>query len=393
MTFPLLRLPAVPVGTTVAVGGPSWGMNGGAANDGGGRTGGPLAGAGGGGGSNEVLSSGVSTEVPFAAILCLTVPVRRSPADQLDNIVVQATYPVHMRILMSGASGLIGTALCSRLVADGHSVTRLVRRTANAGEVTWDPAGGTLDVRAFDDCDAVINLSGAGIGDKRWTDDYKKELLASRVQTTELLATTMAALDRKPSVLLSGSAVGWYGDRGDERLDELSTQGNDFLSGLCQQWEEATSAAEAAGIRTVHLRTGIVLSAQGGALKKQLPLFKLGLGGRFGNGHQWQSWISIDDEVGAITHLLSAEICGPVNLTAINPVTNLEFTAALAKVLHRPAVLPTPMFAPKMLLGNEMVEALLLSSQRVLPTALQRSGYEFQHATVDDALGDILHRR
>jgi uncharacterized protein (TIGR01777 family) len=298
-----------------------------------------------------------------------------------------------MRILISGASGLIGTALSNSLTASGHSVTRLVRRVATEGEFTWDPAKGKLDASAFDDCDAVINLSGVNIGDKRWTDDYKRTLLSSRVDTTELLATTMAALDRKPSVFLSGSAVGWYGDRDDERLDELSAPGADFLSDLCQQWEAATAKAQEAAIRTVHLRTGIVLSANGGALKKQVPLFKLGLGGRFGNGHQWQSWISIDDEVGAITHLLSSDIHGAVNLTAPNPVTNIEFTATLAKVLHRPAVLPIPMFGPKLLLGSELVEALLLSSQRVLPTALQRSGYEFKHETLDSALREILKRR
>ena len=179
-----------------------------------------------------------------------------------------------MRILMSGGSGLIGTALSRSLAADGHTVSNLVRRQARAHEVTWDPAAGQLPPEAFDGCDAVINLSGAGIGDKRWTDDYKRELLASRVQTTELLATTMAELDDPPSVFLSGSAVGWYGDRGDERLDEISTPGDGFLSDLCQQWEDATIAAEKAGIRTVHLRTGIVLSSEGGILKKQLPLFK-----------------------------------------------------------------------------------------------------------------------
>ena len=297
-----------------------------------------------------------------------------------------------MRILMSGASGLIGSALGSGLTADGHTVSRLVRREAKQGEFTWDPATGSIDTAAFDGCDAVINLSGAGIGDKRWTDEYKHELLASRIQTTELLASTMTSLDQLPSVFLSGSAIGWYGDRGDERLDELSTPGDDFLSDLCQQWEASTLVAEKAGIRTVHLRTGIVLSAGGGALKKQLPLFKLGLGGRFGNGHQWQSWISIDDEVGAITHLLSGEMCGAVNLTAPNPVTNTEFTAALAKVLHRPAMLPIPTFGPKLLFGGELVEALLLGGQRVLPTALQRSGYEFQHDTLDAALRAVLHR-
>jgi uncharacterized protein (TIGR01777 family) len=297
-----------------------------------------------------------------------------------------------MRILMSGGSGLIGSALASRLSADGHAVVRLVRRPAKAGELTWDPVAGTLDPAAFDGCDAVINLSGANIGDKRWTEQYKAELVSSRVLATELLASTMADLDRKPEVFLSGSAVGWYGDRGDERLDELSAPAEDFLSDLCQQWEAATLAAEKAGIRTVHLRTGIVLSAAGGALKKQLLLFKLGLGGRFGNGHQWQSWISIDDEVGAIVHLLSAEICGAVNLTAPNPVTNSEFATTLGKVLHRPAVLRVPTFGPKLLLGGELVDSLLLAGQRVLPTALQRSGYEFHHTTLDAALRDVLHR-
>ncbi len=298
-----------------------------------------------------------------------------------------------MRILMSGGSGLIGTALSDSLTADGHTVLRLVRREATSDEVSWDPASGRLDPAVFDGCDAVINLSGAGIGDTRWTDEYKRELLDSRVQSTELLATTISGLDNKPSVFLSGSAVGWYGDRGDERLDEISTPGSGFLSDLCQQWEAATASAEKAGIRTVHLRTGIVLSAHGGALKKQLPWFKLGLGGRLGNGHQWQSWISIDDEIGAITHLLSAEICGAVNLTAVEPVTNVEFTATLAKVLHRPAVIPIPTFGPKLMLGSELVETLLLCGQRVLPTALQRSGYEFHHATLDAALHDLLQRR
>lgn len=269
----------------------------------------------------------------------------------------------------------------------------LVRRPALAGEMTWDPVVGTLDPAAFEGCDAVINLSGAGIGEKRWTEQYKGELVSSRLLTTELLANTMADLDHKPEVFLSGSAVGWYGDRGDERLDELSSAGDDFLSGLCQQWEAATKAAEKAGIRTVHLRTGIVLSALGGALKKQLPLFKIGLGGRFGNGHQWQSWISIDDEVGAIVHLLSAEICGAVNLTAPNPVTNSEFTATLGKVLHRPTVLPVPTFGPKLLLGGELVDSLLLGGQRVLPTALQRSGYEFHHSTLEAALHGVLGRQ
>jgi uncharacterized protein (TIGR01777 family) len=329
---------------------------------------------------------------PFAAICRNGIGNRVDELKTLKNRLARATYPVQMRILMSGGSGLIGTALRGHLTANGHTVTRLVRRDAKTDEVSWDPANGKLDASAFDNCDAVINLSGAGIGDRRWTDEYKRVLLSSRLQPTELLSTTMAVLDRKPSVFLSASAVGWYGNRGDERLDELATPGDDFLSGLCEQWEAATAMAEKAQIRTVHLRSGVVLSGLGGALKKQLPLFKLGLGGRFGNGHQWQSWISIDDEVGAISHLLSAEICGPVNLTAPNPVTNAEFAATLAKVLHRPAVLPIPGFGPKMLLGSELVEALLLAGQRVLPTALQRSGYEFHHTTLEEALRDLLHR-
>ncbi len=298
-----------------------------------------------------------------------------------------------MRIVISGASGLIGTAVGTSLSAAGHTVNTLVRRQPATGEHAWDPKLGKLDPAALAGCDAVINLSGAGIGDKRWTDDYKRELLDSRVSATELLATTMAALDRKPSVFLSGSAVGCYGDRGDERLDELSATGDDFLSGVCQKWEAATAAAEDAGIRTVHLRTGIVLSRHGGALKKQLPLFKLGLGGRFGSGHQWQSWISIDDEVAAIQHLLTADLHGAVDLTAPNPVTNLEFTSTLAKVLHRPAFIPVPMVGPKLLLGSELSTTLLLSSQRAFPTALLRSGYEFHHPTLDAALRYLLQRQ
>jgi uncharacterized protein len=296
-----------------------------------------------------------------------------------------------MRILISGASGLIGTALTTSLTDAGHTVTKLVRRQPAPGEFAWDPTAGTLDSAAFDGCDAVVNLSGAGIGDKRWTDDYKRELLESRVAATELLATTMATLDRKPAAFLSGSAVGWYGDRGDERLDELSAPGSDFFSDVCLKWEAATAAAEEAGIRTVHLRTGIVMSGRGGALKKQLLLFKLGLGGRFGNGHQWQSWISIDDEAAAIKHLLSSDICGAVNLTTPNPVTNIEFTSTLGKVLHRPTVLPVPMFGPRLLLGRELA-SLLVTGQRVLPTALLRSGYEFQHETLDVALRAVLKR-
>lgn len=300
---------------------------------------------------------------------------------------------VTMRILVSGASGLIGTALTSSLRSQGHTVVRLVRRPAGGpDEITWDPAAATLAPDALDGVDAVVNLSGAGIGDKRWTDTYKRELLDSRLRTTGLLARTIAGAAQRPAVFLSGSAIGWYGPRGDEELDESSAPGQSFLADICHQWEAATAPASDAGVRTVQLRTGIVLSPTGGALKKQLPLFKLGLGGTFGSGRQWQSWISIDDEVGAIAHLLTADVEGPVNLTAPLPVTNREFTKTLGKVLGRPTVLPIPSFGPKLLLGGELADALLFTGQRVLPKQLAASGYTFAHPTLEVALRPLLGR-
>lgn len=297
-----------------------------------------------------------------------------------------------MRVVVSGASGLIGSALCASLTGDGHEVVKLVRRGAGAGEVQWDPKHSQLSVGALEGTDAVIHLAGAGIGDHRWTDAYKAEIRDSRVLSTELLAKAIAGCDNGPKVMLSGSAIGCYGDSGDRELDENSPLATDFLADVCRVWEAATGAAEAAGTRVVHLRTGIVLAAQGGALGKMLPLFKLGLGGKFGNGRQWQSWISLDDEVGAIRHLLTTEVRGPVNLTAPNPVTGSEFAHTLGKVLHRPSFVPVPSFGPKLLLGGELVEALLLSGQRVLPKALQASGYKFQHETLEVALRAVLDR-
>jgi uncharacterized protein (TIGR01777 family) len=238
----------------------------------------------------------------------------------------------------------------------------------------------------------VIHLSGAGIGDKRWTSSYKREILESRTITTNLIATTIANMNRKPSVFLSGSAIGIYGPRGDEQLTEVSTDGTSFLADVCKQWEDAAKPASDAGIRTVLLRTGIVLTTKGGALKKQLPLFQLGLGGKFGNGKQWQSWISIDDEVGAIEHLLTANVSGAVNLTAPNPVTNAEFTSTLARVVKRPAILPIPPFAPKAILGGELADALLFTGQRVIPAALNASGYQFVHPTLEVALRALLKK-
>lgn len=297
-----------------------------------------------------------------------------------------------MKIVISGASGLIGTQLVAKLSSSGHEVVRLVRRSPKSGEIQWNPKLGRLDAAALEGADAVVHLSGAGIGDKRWTNGYRKEILDSRTATTALLAKTIASLSRKPSVFLSGSAIGIYGARNDEQLTEVSTHGTGFLAEVCEQWEAAAQPAVDAGVRTVYLRTGIVLSPKGGALKKLLPLFKLGVGGKFGNGKQWQSWISIDDEIGAIEYLLTANVSGAVNLTAPNPVTNAEFTKVLASVLKRPAIVPVPTFAPKILLGGELADALLFTGQRVIPAALNASGYSFKHTTLESALRSLLSK-
>jgi len=298
-----------------------------------------------------------------------------------------------MKVLITGASGLIGSALCTRLSAEGHTVIKAVRRPSTSPSVlSWDPAAGTIDAHKLEGIDAVVHLAGAGIGDKRWTPEYKQKIRDSRTKGTELIAQSIAAMSTPPSVLLSGSAIGIYGSRGDEVLDEASSVADDFLAQVCVDWEKAAQPAVAAGIRTVFLRTGIVLSPKGGALKKQAPIFKLGLGGTFGSGRQWQSWISIDDEVGAIIHLLTSSVSGPVNLTAPNPVTSKEFTRTLGKVLKRPAFAKIPSFAPKALLGSELVQNLLLNGQRVTPSVLQKDGYEFVHPDLADALRDLLSR-
>jgi hypothetical protein len=297
-----------------------------------------------------------------------------------------------MNILVSGASGLIGTQLSAHLENLGHRVTRLVRRPAKINEVSWNPVKGELNPADIEGVDAVIHLAGANIGAKRWTNSYKKEILESRTLSTNLLAQTVAALNNKPAVFLSGSAIGIYGSRNDAELDETSPLGTAFLADVCKQWESAATPAASVGIRTVFLRTGIVITPKGGALKKQLPLFKLGLGGKFGSGTQWQSWITLDDEVRAIEFLLTAPVFGAVNLTAPNPVTNAEFTSILARVLHRPARLPIPSFGPKLLLGKELADSLLLTGQRVLPSVLTANGFTFAHPHLEEALRSLLNK-
>jgi uncharacterized protein (TIGR01777 family) len=298
-----------------------------------------------------------------------------------------------MDVAVTGSSGLIGTALVAALEADGHRVRRLVRRTpAGPDEVAWDPAAGTIDADGLAGIDAAVNLAGPGIGDKRWSDERKRELRDARVDGTRLLAGALAALAPRPAVLVSGSAIGVYGDRGDEVLTEASAPGDDFLAHLCTDWEAATRPAADAGIRVATIRSGIILAPGGGALAKLLPLFKLGLGGRMGSGTQWWSWITLDDEVRAIRHLLEHDVAGPVNLTAPGTVTNQELTAALGRVLRRPTILPVPGFGPKLLIGGEAAEIFLYASQRVQPTVLADTGFEFSQREVEPALRSVLGR-
>jgi uncharacterized protein (TIGR01777 family) len=299
-----------------------------------------------------------------------------------------------MRVIVTGSSGLIGRELVAELGRQGHQVTRLVRRPATgASEASWDPSAGTIDAGKLEGHDAAVHLAGAGIGDHKWSDDHKRAVLDSRVQGTGLLARTLAQLDQSPRVLASGSAVGYYGYESSEPVTESSPKGNGFLADVVAAWEEAAAPAQDAGIRTVRLRSGVVLTAKGGALKKQLLPFKLGGGGRLGDGQQWLSWISLDDEVAAIIHLLTADsTSGPVNVTSPQPVTNKEFTATLAHVLKRPAFMPVPTPALHALFGKEMTKEMLLGGQRVLPARLQESGYTFAHPGLEDALRHTLQR-
>jgi uncharacterized protein len=296
-----------------------------------------------------------------------------------------------MDVVVSGSSGLIGTALKGALQGARHRVIPMTRSKGGGDSIHWDPDSGAIDSGALEGVGAVVHLAGEGIGNKRWNDEQKSKIRESRVRGTALLAETLAKLGTPPKVLLSGSAVGFYGDRGDEVLTETSRPGGGFLAELCTAWEAAAAPAREAGIRVCHLRTGIVLSGRGGALPKMLTPFKLGVGGKLGSGKQWMSWIALEDEVGAIVHLLGdGAPAGPVNLTAPNPVPNADFTRTLGKALGRPTVLPAPKFGLKAILGGEMAEELLLYSQRALPTRLLDSGYTFRHPELGDALRAAL---
>ncbi|MGH9129122.1 MAG: TIGR01777 family oxidoreductase [Acidimicrobiales bacterium] len=294
-----------------------------------------------------------------------------------------------MKVLVSGSSGFVGSALVPALEAAGHEVVRLVRHPAGSGECHWDIGAGKIDSEALAGVEGVVHLAGAGIGERRWTEEVKAAIQDSRIDGTRLLCGALAAMGQPPSVLVSGSAIGYYGDRGAEILDESSSTGTGFLAEVCVAWEAATADAKTAGVRVVHLRTGVVLGP-GGILTKTLPLFKRGMGGRLGSGNQYMSWVSLDDEVGAILHALhDTSVSGPLNATAPNPVTNLDFTSVLAKVLSRPAPLPVPAFALSGVLGKEMVTDMVLASQRVMPTRLQSTGYSFTHPELEGSLRAI----
>lgn len=290
-----------------------------------------------------------------------------------------------MRVGITGASGLLGTALAPALRAAGHEVVRFVRHPATAAdERTWDAT--TLSPDAVGDLGAVVHLSGAGVGDKRWSSAYKKLILSSRVQSTTAVARAVAQAGTP--VLLSASAIGYYGDSGDTLLDETGPAGDTFLAGVCVQWEAATAPAEAYA-RVVQLRTGIVQTRRGGALAKQVPIFKLGAGAPLGGGGQWLSWITLTDEVAAVVHLLTADVSGPVNLVAPEPVTNRVYTKALGKALHRPTLpIPVPGFVLRAGLGEFATE--LLGGQRLVPAALTRSGFTFAHPSLGGALASAL---
>lgn len=297
-----------------------------------------------------------------------------------------------MRIAITGSSGLIGSALVRSLEADGHAAVRVVRSGGGKNTVRWDIDRGEIDAAGLEALDGVVHLAGEGIAEKRWTDDQKRKILESRTKGTALLANTVAALNDKPPVLVSGSAIGVYGNRGDEQLTEASAPGSGFLADVVVAWEAAAGPAEAAGIRVSKIRTGIVLDKDGGVLQRLVGLARFGLLGKLGSGQQWMSWISLADQLGAIRFLLEHDVAGPINLTAPTPVTNAVFTKALGRVLKRPTFLPVPSFGPKLLVGSELAQALLLDGQRVLPEVLLDAGYEFRHSDLETTLRQLLHK-
>ncbi len=294
-----------------------------------------------------------------------------------------------MRVAVTGSTGLVGSAVVTALAGAGHEVVRVVRRGPAPGEkaVRWDPAKGEVDAAGFEGLDAVVHLAGENVGSGRWTPARKAAIRDSRVAGTRLLCDAVAGLARPPGTLVCASAIGYYGDRGEETLTEESPPGEGFLSGVCREWEAASETTARSGIRVVTLRIGVVLSANGGALSRMLPLFRVGLGGVMGTGKQYMSWISLDDLAGIVLHALACpDLRGPVNAVAPAPVTNREFTGALGNALSRPTPLPVPAFALRLAVGREMADALLLASARVVPRRLEETGYRFRFPEINGAL-------
>jgi uncharacterized protein (TIGR01777 family) len=299
-----------------------------------------------------------------------------------------------MRVIISGASGLIGKHLTAAFEAAGHETWRLVRREAGEREIEWDPTAPELDAASLAGFDVVVHLAGASVGEGRWSAARKHEIRRSRVHSTALLAAALRKMPRPPSAFICASAVGFYGDRGSEVLDESSCAGEGFLADVCSEWEGATVPMQQAGVRVCHARIGVVLAGDGGALSKMLPAFRMGVGGRIGDGQQWTSWISLDDVVRALLKLATdPSLYGAFNLVAPEPVTNAVMTQQLGRVLGRPTVLPLPAFAARWMLGPERAGALLLASTRVLPSRLAQAGFQFQHPTIDQALESALKKR
>jgi uncharacterized protein (TIGR01777 family) len=294
------------------------------------------------------------------------------------------------RIIVAGGTGLIGGALISALRQRGDDVTLLRRGTDIAAGDVWDPASGILDPSVLTGADVVVVLNGASIGEKRWTRDRKQTIRTSRIEPVRLVAETIATMADPPGALIAGSATGYYGDTGDRLVDERSPHGDDFLATLCVEWEDAAEPARRSGTRVVHARTGIVLSAHGGALTPLVPIFKAGLGGPIAGGAQWWSWITLMDETRALLALIDTEISGPVNLVAPNPVRQKEFARALGAALGRPAMIPAPKFAVQARLGKELAAAIGYASQRVAPAVLIDSGFEFESANVGEGLSRVF---
>ncbi len=350
-------------------------------------------------GNGAALIDEIEYRLPLAPLSSVAAPVVRSMLGTTfawrhrrtrEDLAAHARAGLApMRVAVTGANGLVGSDLAAFLSTGGHEVARIVRRPG-PGDIGWDPAADRIDAEALEGVDAVVHLAGENIAAGRWSDESKRRVLDSRTKGTSLLCRTLARLERPPRVLVSASAIGFYGDRGDEELDEASPAGDGFLADVCRQWEAATAPARDAGIRVVNLRIGVVLTPKGGALAQMLTPFRLGVGGALGPGTQWMSWISLDDLVAAVLHAIATPgLAGPVNATSPVPVTNAELTRTLARLLRRPAVFAVPAFALRALLG-EMADALLLASTRVAPRRLVETGFVFRDARLDSALADML---